>query len=41
MGLMRNPYKILTGKPDRKTVWDPFTGVDAGKHTYSINPTLH
>jgi len=40
MGLMRNPYKTLVGKPEGKTVWEPFTGVDAGRQAYSINPTL-
>jgi hypothetical protein len=38
---MRNPYKMLVVKPDRKTVWEPFTDVDAGQQAYSINPTLH
>jgi hypothetical protein len=31
MGLMRNPYKTLVGKPEGKPVWEPFTGVDAAK----------
>jgi hypothetical protein len=31
MGLMGNPYKKLVGKPDGKTVWESFTGVDTGQ----------
>jgi len=31
MGLMINPYKTLVGKPEGKTVREPFTYVDAGR----------